>query len=277
MSYAHLTELTRNPASTRGPIEKNWFLFYPRSGAAFVHYDISAPQHPERGRTFARLLGGGLTTLNLTDPSEAPCLGELGDEEPDPAKRNGRWHQATNSLRLVLCERGQEGCVPGNHNTVFFAMVHRKHANHLDLPLRYERYVAVWSGVHPYSMIGVSERPLLFRNETASGWTMWENWDDEKENRRVVEEVRERGGVDASDPFGGKGYWAYFTYSVSLSWAWREGIEVEGLNEGYMDEEVVVSVGVDDHGQGVARVKAGDLIGCLRACPGRKKLNASFR
>ncbi len=255
MSYPSLTELTRTPPESRFPIEKNWMFFF--SGAeSFLHYEIS----PRGGRSFAKLLGGGLTTTNLTDPLESPCINEVAADEPDPIKKNGTWHQATNSLRLVLCERNDANCTPNKENTVFFAVVHRKHLDTLfRLPLRYERYFIVWSAYPPFSMLGVSQHPILMANETASGWSPAENWDDDVEN----EELLKRGGM-------GKGYWAHFTYTVSIAYAWgREGDEAMWKNTGFLDDDVVLGIGVDDAGQGFAKVRAGELVGCMRACPGR--------
>ena len=270
-SYAYLTEITRNPPETRAPIEKNWFLFFAASGESFVHYDISNPRNSSsKGRTFAKLIGGGLTTTNLTDPHEAPCIQDLKTEEPDEMKRSGVWHQATNSLRLVLCYRRDKHCKPNRYNTVFFAIIHRKHSNYLKLPLRYERYVMVWSARAPYSMLGISKHPILMANETASGWDMWQNWDDDAENAAIVANHTATHGDESKDPHGGKEYWAYFTYTVSIAWAWRKDVEVEGLGEGYLDDEVLLSIGVDDDGDGVARVRAEDLVRCLRACPGKR-------
>lgn len=279
-SYASLTELTRNPAETRSQIEKNWLLFFPTSGESYLHYDLSDPYNGPRGRTFAKLLGAGLTTTNLTDPLEIPCLHEAGaDKEPDSIKRGGTWHQATNSLRLILCERSDLSCKASSKNTVFFAVIHRKFPNYLSLPLRYERYFMVWSGVPPFTVLGVSKYPILMANETASGWTASENWSDDDANAEIVERVKHRAGTSGNgrnstvgEPFGGKDSWAYFTYTVSISYAWgREKDVAEDKNVGYMDDEVVLGIGIDDAGQGFARVRAGDLIQCLRACPGRAR------
>ena len=286
-SYASLTELTRNPPSTRSPIEKNWMLFFPSSGESYIHYDLSTPRV---GRTFAKLLGNGLTTTNLTDPLELPCLDQIpeGDiTEMDPSKSKGTFHQATNSLRLILCNRTDPACKPTQENTVFFALIHRKFPNVLKLPLRYERYFIVWSADPPFSMLGISNHPILLANETASGYTESQNWDDDPDNRKVVAQTKKLQEVEniglrkhnqtervrnATEPYGGKGYWAYFTYTVSISYAWgREGDEVEDKTVGYLDDEVVLGIGVDDKGQGFSRVKAGDLVACLRACPGRRE------
>ena len=111
--------------------------------------------------------------------------------------------------------------------------------------------------------------PLLMANETASGWSASQNWADDPANAKIVEYNR-RASNGTSEPFGGKDIWAYFTYTVSISYAWsREKDEVESKNLGYLDDEVVLGIGIDDAGLGFSKVKAGDLVQCLRPCPGR--------
>ena len=258
-------------------MEKNWFLFFPSNGESYVHYDLSDPRGGPRGRTFAKLLGNGLTTTNLTDPREEPCLRDLtAAEEPDKMKRGGTWHQATNSLRLILCNRFDYDCKARSENTVFFAIVHRKFPNWLKLPLRYERYFMVWSATPPFELLGISRHPILMSNETASGWSASENWDDDPANAKIVATTKET-AKNASEPYGGKDYWAYFTYTVSISYAWGRqpraakdgGDEAQDMHVGYLDDEVLLAIGVDDKGQAFSRVKAGSLVQCLRACPGR--------
>jgi hypothetical protein len=279
MSYPSLTELTRNPARDRSPIEKNWMLFF-TPDEAYVQYELS----PQRGRAFAKLLGGGLTTPNLTDPLELPCLptaaastgisrgnGDASSGSSSPMDLgSGTWHQATNSLRLVLCRRADARCRPTATNTVFFAVVHRKRSNALHLPLRYERFVVVWAAAPPFGMLGVSRHPLLMANETASGWLAAENWDD-----WAGHDDGDGDGTDGNDGRGvgggaGRGLWAGFTYTVSIAYAWRgPGDEVAFKNTGFLDDEVIVSIGVNDGGQVFARVPAQELLQCLKACPGR--------
>ena len=113
-------------------------------------------------------------------------------------------------------------------------------------------------------------------NETASGWSASQNWDDDPANAKIVAKTKET-AENATEPFGGKGYWAYFTYTVSMSYAWGRqprapkdgGDEAQDMHVGYLDDEVMLAIGVDDKGQAFSRVKAGDLVQCLRACPGR--------
>ena len=225
-------------------------MFFFTGDEAYIHYEIS----PHDGRSFAKVLGGGLTTTNLTDPLEKPCLFDVGPDEPDQVKKGGTWHQATNSLRLVLCKRNDALCQPSAENTIFFAVIHRKHPNNLRLPLRYERYFMAWSAVPPFEMLGISQHPVLMANETASGWSARDNWADD-----IVASAETRS------------YWASFTYTVSIAYAWgREGDEAVWKNTGYLDDDVLLGIGIDDSGQGFARVPAGELLQCLRACPGRK-------
>ncbi|KAI9838857.1 MAG: hypothetical protein M1819_004064 [Sarea resinae] len=266
MSYPSLTELTRNPAEVRLPIEKNWMFFFPGQ-ESYLHYEIS----PRHGRSFAKLIGAGLTTNNLTDPLEIPCLTEdsvrslgsgLGNATKMGSSGGGVWHQASNSLRLVLCERNDANCKPNDENTVFFAVAHQKYNNPLHLPLRYERYFIVWSAASPFAMLGVSRHPLLLANETATGWTA-------AQNREGDSNISDDGNL-GKDQKGSSG-WAEFTYTVSIAYAWgRGGDEAIWKNTGFLDDEVVLGIGIDDKGQGFASVKTRDLLQCLRACPGSR-------
>ena len=356
ISYSQLTELTRNPASTRSAVEKNWFLFFPSPSTSYIHYDLSPPIprikptsqniYPSRvlgvrqaapiqdlpptdsprstrtssGRTFSKLLANGHTTPNLTSPLEQSCL----TNEPDPLGQPGNWHQATNALKLILCHRRDAGsgtCDPAQDGrSVHFAIIHRKFSNIWDLPLRYERYFVVWDAKPPFQMCAISKYPVLFRNETASGWTGTENWEQEMEEEeedlhtRLKDESKTRSkmltmraSMDRFDailtnetfyptsnttnsteiehddawfqkkPVSGRKWenWAYFTYTPSIAWAWRPQSaladgedELESPNVGYLDDEVILGIGMDDTEQAFARAKAETLLQCLRPCPG---------
>ncbi|KAI9731188.1 MAG: hypothetical protein M1834_005381 [Cirrosporium novae-zelandiae] len=290
MSYPTLTELTRNPASTRHNIEKNWCLFFSGS-QSHIQYEVS-PQV----RTFAKLIGNGFTTPNLTDPLERPCLQQNDTHDDDESRgggEGGTWHQATNSLQLVLCNRHDPRCKPSRNNTVFFAVVHRKFGNVLGLPMRYERYFIVWLATPPFSMLGVSRYPILFRNETLSGWSAEENWDDDNSNNnhpqpphlhsqiqtpnnsnmpnRPIPTYKNTTTHSHSHPQPQPPLWSPFTYTVSISWAFgRPHDSPQTKNSGYLDDNVVVSIGVEDEGQVVGIARAAELLVCLRGCLGRR-------
>ena len=139
----------------------------------------------------------------------------------------------------------------------------------------------VWSATPPFEMLGISSHPILMSNETASGWSASENWDDDATNAQIVAMAKQQAG-NVSEPYGGKNYWAYFTYTVSISYAWgrqrraaKDGRdEGQDMHVGYLDDEVLLAIGVDDKGQAFSRAKAETLVQCLRPCPGRTQVEA---
>ncbi|KAF7889483.1 uncharacterized protein EAF02_001898 [Botrytis sinoallii] len=164
---------------------------------------------------------------------------------------NATWHQATPALRLILCTRSNNSCMSETPDTVFIAAIHRKHKNVLDLPIRYERYFVMWAATPPFSMLAMSQHPILFANETTTGWTTDESWDD------VPEASSE-----------GRGFWAKLTYTTTIAYAWnREDEDLRDKGVGFLDDEIIVSVGVDDHDQVYGRVLVSELLQCLRICP----------
>jgi hypothetical protein len=196
-----------------------------------------------------------LTTSNITSHDEEPCLRNALPEQAEGNRFVGSslWHQATPALKLVLCNRSNLTCHGERQSSVFFAAIHRKHLNGFDLPIRYERYFAVWSTHPPFNVLAVSEYPILFHNETATGWNETENWDD------------------TDNANANHGVWARLTYTTTIAWAWRpdEGdIREKGI--GYLDDEVILSIGVDDQDQVYALATPSELLQCLRICPSRR-------
>lgn len=305
MSYHHLTEITRNPRNSRASVEKNWMLWFPGDdGEAYVQYDLgsrstrkSSSQQRSlnqtmlegaRGRTFAKLIGNGFTTTNLTSPYESSCFDK--SHNYDSLHNLGHWHQGSNSLRLILCTRSQiktgdcGDAVPWSERSVHFAIMHRKFSNEINLPMRYERFVAVWEGRPPFRMLGVSKFPFLMHDEWARPWSETENWPEE--HNRTGNWTAQRGKRDKSTEGPQSRSDAYFTYTPSLAWAWRPRTEdvafpghgnwggvreddvrhLSQLGTGYLGDEVLVGIGLDDVGQAFARVKVDELVSCLRLC-----------
>lgn len=230
-------------------------MFFQNHHSSYVHYDMGP-----NVRTMAQLIGGGLTTPNLTDPYEIPCLRD-GAKPKDYEVWGGSWHQGTNSLRLVLCERSDKACRARPENTVFWSLIHHKHKNFYALPLRYERYFIIWSSTPPFHMLAMSKMPIILANETVSGWDLDESWDDDEEHQQMLAEGKQ-----------GKGEFAVFTYTPSIAYSWgRFEDQPQEKNVGYLDDEVILGVGINDEAQGYARAKVIDLLQCMRACPGRAK------
>lgn len=84
-----------------------------------------------------------------------------------------------------------------------------------------------------------------------------------------------------------------FVYTTSVAWAWRVGSDVLGafeegcdgeedeftfldgdvphlsnLGTGFLGDEVVLGIGIDDVEQVVVRVSVNELLSCLTLCPG---------
>ncbi|CAG8977213.1 hypothetical protein HYALB_00007907 [Hymenoscyphus albidus] len=257
ISYPTLTELTKNPSSARQPYEKNWVIFSTSPSTSYIQYEVNSSS-----RTIAKLIGGGLTTTNITSPLEQSCLlpPTASELESGKYKESAKWHQTTPSLKLILCTRGNKTCHNQPENAVFIALIQRKNLNAWNLPTRYERFVVVWSADPPFNMLAMSKYPLLMSNETTSGWTAEETWDDVPE-----------GGKDGNGEMYGeeREHWGVFTYTTSIAWAWgREEGDIREKGTGFLDDEVVLSVGVDDVGMVFAKVLVSESLVCLRVCPG---------
>jgi hypothetical protein len=310
VSYPHLTEITRNPRESRSLVEKNWMMWFPgNDGESYIQYDLGpvpariatqSRRHLNQtmmnatstldkipGRTFAKLIGNGFTTENLTSSAELPCF--ESSHHYDSLGKVGHWHQGSNSLKLILCTRqqarsgqcGERQIWTDDGREVHFAVVHRKFSNEMDLPMRYERYIAVWEGRKPFKMIGISQFPILMQDEWARPWNEGDNWPNTASNWTGGHEGR-RKRADAGESRSN----AYFTYTPSLSWSWKsraehyfgdeqdlaqdekEVQELSQLGTGFLGDDVLVGIGLDDVEQAFVRVKVDDLVSCLRLCPG---------
>ncbi|KAK7203975.1 hypothetical protein BZA70DRAFT_196785 [Myxozyma melibiosi] len=208
--FPTVMELTR--LEGRGTVEKNYLMFYDSATSeSYVQYDLAYNK-----RHFAKLIGNGLTTSNLTSPLELPCITE-----------DATWHQATNAIKIVLCNYGE--CTPGPENTVFMSFLHKKLGVKGSFKVQYHRYVAVWKSTAPFELIGFGDKHVRFDNEDR-----WEQMYD-------VE---------------GK-----FMYTVSVNWETNQN-----RYEGYLNEKVIVSLGVGDHGNAAVVLPARDLLTCMHSC-----------
>ncbi|RMD42554.1 hypothetical protein DV735_g2628, partial [Chaetothyriales sp. CBS 134920] len=255
------------------------------------------PHIATRGRTLSLLHSNtGITTAaNLTSPLQPTCFPP--SSVLDSLGQRGHWHQSTNALKLILCTRSDlrsGACGPrrdwlSSGREVHFSIIHRKFSNSLDLPMRYERFAVVWEGRKPWRLLGVSQSPMLFGDEVAQPWTREENeirngnqanasialtYAEQKHKRERVEKqnVNSTARVAQSDTSS-----AYFTYTPSIAWAWRpaadhfdadepdEGVahsehdiaELERLGTGFLGDELLVGVGLDDIAQVVTRSESG--------------------
>jgi hypothetical protein len=148
---------------------------------------------------------------------------------------------------------------------VHFSIVHRKlhPVNALGLVERggYERWVVVWEGRSPGRIVATGKHPVVLEDEV---------FDDGRDETEMG-----------------------FVYTTSVSWAWRVESDVGGsddgqsvdddhefafldgdvshlssLDTGFVDDEVILGIGIDDVRQAVVKVKVQELLACLTLCPG---------
>ena len=131
--------------------------------------------------------------------------------------------------------------------------------------------------------MGISRYPNLFGEERARPWTTKQDLGYEFE-RDVPERMR-RDAADESESMPDSSVnapadhdsreGAYFTYTPSIAWAWRSNSEEgatqerghEDLGTGYVGEDIVIGIGMDDVAQGFVQVRVDEVLTCLRLCP----------
>lgn len=283
-------------------MEKNWLLFFSPEYGTYAQYELSPGK-----RTFAKLTGNGYVTQNLTSPLEAPCLGfpypitlnfNFKHESRSGIKKDG-WHQATNSLHLVLCDRGDLECQGVEEMEVFIAVVQRKRHNRLGLVSRYEKVVVVWEGKPPFRMVGVGKARILFEGEdegflqgtgtttVSPGNTKYrgENWAMISTSLLAAVPTSTSTITLNSDPPPPTGpldtrrFRQHFTFMVSIAFDHTRrrkeggknsnvGNEPEEMYTGYLDDYLIAGMGIGDEGMGVVRVRVRELMAGIAICPG---------
>ncbi|AEO69074.1 1ba31e93-e3dd-45ea-895f-bbe0d8cf3f1e [Thermothielavioides terrestris] len=150
--FAAGTEIHR-PGTIR-PVEKNYFLFWDKENVMHVHYDI----YPKRG--FAKLEPDGSTGPELATASaeqDEKCLNRYLPKMPPELES---IHQATNSLKITLCNRGEKDCEPNDSNTFILTII--QHKTFYDFHGEYEPYVVLFRQRAPFELYAISKKPLWF-------------------------------------------------------------------------------------------------------------------
>jgi hypothetical protein len=134
------------------PVEKNYFLFWDEHDEMHVHYDM----YPKRG--FSKLERDGKAGEDLaaaTAEQDQKCMQRYLPKLPPKLES---IHQATNSLKITLCERADKGCKPNDANTFILAII--QHKTFYDWHSEYEPYVVLFRQRAPFELYAISKRPL---------------------------------------------------------------------------------------------------------------------
>ncbi|KAK9256002.1 hypothetical protein V1507DRAFT_440178 [Lipomyces tetrasporus] len=137
--YKTLTEL---PRPEYNEVEKNWFLMWDEA-------DIGYVQHETEHRSVSLLNAPQNKQVNIATPGIQKCLSALKRPMKDRKTQANDIHQATNSLRVTLCDFP---CIPTIHNTVIIELMHMKYKNVYEL--FYRRYVIIMNVTAPFDVIG---------------------------------------------------------------------------------------------------------------------------
>jgi hypothetical protein len=147
--FSQATELQRPGAWSK--IEKNWFLFWDGSGAMYVHHDI----WPKR--VFATVLPDGSVGPDLAPfaaASDEQCMLKYF---PQIAPQLESVHQATNSLRIIMCNSTDQECIDKNPAFIFIIYQHKTYYSFHSV---YEPYIMVFEERAPFEIHAMSKRPI---------------------------------------------------------------------------------------------------------------------
>ncbi|QIW94841.1 hypothetical protein AMS68_000359 [Peltaster fructicola] len=211
-----------------GMVEKNWYLFWDNKGEVYIHHNLS-PR-----RLFGKLNPDGSVGRDLSAASQThdtACMARLM-----PKLRNTTWeyiHQASNALEITLCKRADADCTPTDDNTFIFHIFQTKtfYAHG-----QYEPYFILFKRTAPFELYAISKTPFwYFGRGTAFG-----KWRLEPKKPKDQSQM-------------------IFTTAMG----WKQRGQTYG---GFLDDELMISFGVEDKHSGVIDVTVGDLIADVAYC-----------
>ena len=240
-SFPSRTDIQRPPPYRE--IEKNYFLFWDHDNNTYAHYDI----HPDR--IFAQVYPSGAVGPNLalmTTGLDIPCLDtympKLHPQDPGNSTSGIAYqtiHQTANSLSITLCNRTDPTCHPTPSNTFILSLFQHKifDSDHA----QYFPYILLHSQSPPFAIHAISTKSIWIHgrsrltNQTPSPF--WRTPDD------VL-------------PFHSE---LFFVVSM----AWKSAGQ---RYHGYVDDEIMLGLGIEDYASAGIDVVAGDLLQDLGYC-----------
>ncbi|CAK4033169.1 Hypothetical predicted protein [Lecanosticta acicola] len=213
------------------PLEKNWFAFWSQEGEMYLHYDIDTTH-----RSFAKVneTDGSVVGKDLAPLArDRQCMERL---MPTLNQNDLEWmHQATNSLSLTLCKRSDETCHATPENTYILTFFQKKTFYYHGV---YEPYVMLFHETSPFAIYAISQKPIWYHGRG----TPDEDW------RRPGNEWKP---VDQSE----------MIFTMSVNWKAR-GMRYHG----FLDDEVIISFGIEDQQAGGIDVVVGELVRDMGLC-----------
>ncbi|KAK9461919.1 uncharacterized protein V1516DRAFT_663627 [Lipomyces oligophaga] len=230
--FGNMTELGRPDLQE---IEKNWFMIYDAidSNREYLHYDFT-------NRALATLEPPSDPAMynSIAKPSPELITGLLQNFRKGSYSAND-LHQASNSLLVTMCDFP---CVPTIHNTVLIELMHVKYANYYRL--YYRRFAIIMNATAPFDVIGRTENIMYAGVDSEMMvYTVSVVWDKQHFHRHEPWNETIHGTPDPAqgkNPFVSDGY------------------------HGWLDDILMINVGLDDHNSGVIHTTARDLLDCIK-------------
>ncbi|KAK9365077.1 hypothetical protein V1509DRAFT_571739 [Lipomyces kononenkoae] len=314
-------QLTELPRDLYDEVEKNWFLMYDDNNIGYV-------QHTIQNRSISALTDVDVLhsnhVVNLVKGEATPqCITALKKEyEANNDQINSDIHQATNTLRVTLCEFP---CIPTIHNTVLIEIFQVKYHSYLEV--FYRRYVMIMNVTAPFEIIGRTnnliyagsdEKMLIFTVSMAwdhANFRHHESWNEEKYGGRAIwdaiedqeaeeyensikdfngqvrdpqlEKKSESSSSSSSlsesaspspaemaavhtkpDPAADKEASKY-SFLADIPTSRNSSYNNPLVNEyyhGWIDDTIILNIGINDKDSGIVHVKARDLLQCMTPC-----------
>ncbi|KAK9427465.1 hypothetical protein V1505DRAFT_317547 [Lipomyces doorenjongii] len=239
--------LTALPSATPlAEMEKTYQLLFDDKAEIFVHRGIG-----ERSLTSISDYYG---MHNLAVDSLAPeCILSLGKSVSDPDRQKVTLEQATNSLRVTLCEYP---CEPTLDNTVLMSIMHVKYV-HLH-EVFYRRYLVIMNATAPFSILARSSNFIYMgSDERATVFTVAMEWDHSHFRDRSKSFVNPHKVVTKREELAADA--AKLTPDMNSL--------VNDYYHGWLDDTVLITLEVNDQESAFTHVNASQLLDCLELCP----------
>lgn len=222
------TELERPPPYH--VMEKNYFLFWSNTGDVYTHWNVMP-------RSFGHISWNGTAgpdLAHLSHENDDKCMSKYMPKVPavDTFTAEEALHQATNSLAVTMCKRGE--CDPEDpENTLIMTIFHHK-VNKVRHPV-YEPIPMLFASDAPFGIVGIATKPLWIHGRGRPG-------DPPTYAPRPADESE-------------------MVYVTSIAWK-NHGMKYHG----FLDDEIFVAFGVEDSASGGIDVLASDLLLDIGMC-----------
>ncbi|KAK9250257.1 hypothetical protein V1507DRAFT_468122 [Lipomyces tetrasporus] len=238
--FANLTALPREmPLAV---MEKHYQLLFDDNDAIFVQHEIGE-------RSLTAMSDYGMRNLAVDAPTPA-CVLSLQKPVADPDNQKVTLEQATNALRVTLCEYP---CEPTLDNTVLMSIMHVRH-EHLR-EVYYRRHLVIMNATAPFHILARSSNLVyLGSEERAKVYTVAMEWDHSHYRNHS------QSFIDRQNPVAKR---AENAAKVTPE---TNGL-VNDYYHGWLDDTVLISLGLNDQESAFMHINASRLLDCLEMCP----------